>query len=190
VFVEDSGVRILASKGQLLDTQVRKDGYVNIPACASAGQVSHLLLDGRVCRWAGRRPEDPAGSPHRHRVETFAGWQGEGSTCKGRVDLDIPLAKGVEPKIVVDFKHRQGAPATQPSPSLELNQLKGDFRFDSTKGLSGQGISARAFDRPITAQIAAGGKPGQSQHAGQWPSGQVTVKKPHRLAQSSISRCR
>ncbi|RLU06446.1 TIGR02099 family protein, partial [Pseudomonas prosekii] len=30
VFIEDSGVRILASKGQLLDTQVR-DVYVNIP---------------------------------------------------------------------------------------------------------------------------------------------------------------
>ena len=44
VFVEESGVRILASKGQLLDTQV-KDVYVNIPH-APAGGDSHLLLTG------------------------------------------------------------------------------------------------------------------------------------------------
>lgn len=41
-------------------------------------------------------------------------------------------------------------------PTLDLNQLKGEFRFDSAKGLSGQNISAQAFDRPITAQIAPG----------------------------------
>jgi len=44
-------------------------------------------------------------------------------------------------------------------PTLDLTQLKGDFRFDSSKGLSGQNISAQAFDRPITAQIVADGKP-------------------------------
>src|SRR5450830_1508342 len=44
VFVEESGVRILASKGQLLDTGV-KDVYVNIPH-APAGKDSHLLLTG------------------------------------------------------------------------------------------------------------------------------------------------
>jgi len=45
-------------------------------------------------------------------------------------------------------------------PALELTQLKGDFRFDSTKGLSGQNITARAFDKPVTAQIFADGSPG------------------------------
>ncbi len=44
VFVEESGVRILADKGQLLDTQV-KDIYVNIPH-ALPGKDSHLLLTG------------------------------------------------------------------------------------------------------------------------------------------------
>jgi hypothetical protein len=43
---------------------------------------------------------------------------GRAKALKGHVDLDIPLAKGVEPKIVVDFKHRQGAPENQPNPSL------------------------------------------------------------------------
>ncbi|MCE6984219.1 hypothetical protein EI534_44095, partial [Pseudomonas frederiksbergensis] len=41
--------------------------------------------------------------------------------------------------------------------------LKGDFRFDFDKGLSGENISARSFDKPITAQIFAEGKSGQLQ---------------------------
>ncbi|OPG70216.1 hypothetical protein B1218_38650, partial [Pseudomonas ogarae] len=45
-------------------------------------------------------------------------------------------------------------------PVLELTQLKGDFRFDSHTGLRGKGISARAFDRPVTAQIVAEGRAG------------------------------
>jgi uncharacterized protein (TIGR02099 family) len=45
-------------------------------------------------------------------------------------------------------------------PPLELTQLKGAFRFDNAKGLSGSGIRAQAFERPITAQIYAEGKPG------------------------------
>ncbi len=61
-------------------------------------------------------------------------------------------------------------------PVLELTQLKGDFRFDSNKGLSGKGISARAFDRPVTAQIFAEGRAG-ALNTRVTASGQVEVKK-------------
>ena len=155
VFVEESGVRILASKGQLLDTQV-KDVYVNIPH-APAGGDSHLLLTGGFSGGLGDGlkilQEAPIGT-----ASTFAGWKGEGD-LQGSLDLDVPLAKGTEPKIVVDFKTDK-ARLQLAEPPLELTQLKGDFRFDSAKGLSGQKISAQAFDRPITAQIFAEGKPG------------------------------
>ncbi len=171
VFVEETGVRILASKGQLLDTKV-KDIYVNIPH-ALPGHDSHLLLTGGFAGGLGDGlkilQEAPIGT-----ASTFAGWKGEGD-LQGSLDLDIPLAKGTEPKIVVDFKtdkaHLQLA-----EPPLDLNQLKGEFRFDSTKGLSGQNISAQAFDRPITAQIAAGGKPGNLSTR-VTAKGQVTVKR-------------
>ncbi|AZE87594.1 YhdP family protein [Pseudomonas orientalis] len=171
VFVEESGVRILASKGQLLDTQV-KDVYVNIPH-APAGQDSHLLLTGGFSGGLGDGlkilQEAPIGT-----ASTFAGWKGEGN-LQGSLDLDVPLAKGTEPKIVVDFKTDK-ARLQLAEPTLDLTQLKGDFRFDSSKGLSGQNISAQAFDRPITAQIFAEGKPGAISTR-VTAKGQVTVKR-------------
>ncbi|WCM52168.1 YhdP family protein [Pseudomonas sp. WJP1] len=171
VFVEDSGVRILASKGQLLDTQVR-DIYVNIPH-VPAGHNSHLFLDGAFAGGLGDGlkilKEAPIGT-----AETFAGWEGEGD-LQGKLKLDIPLAKGEQPKILVDFKTAK-ARLKLPEPPLELTQLKGDFRFDSSKGLSGQNISARAFDKPVTAQIFAEGREGKL-NTRVTASGQVEVKK-------------
>ncbi|MFL1516712.1 YhdP family protein [Pseudomonas prosekii] len=171
VFIEDSGVRILASKGQLLDTQVR-DVYVNIPH-APAGQNVHMFLDGAFAGGLGDGlkilQQAPIGT-----AETFAGWEGEGD-LQGKLKLDIPLAKGDQPNIQVDFKTAK-ARLKLAEPSLELTQLKGDFRFDSNKGLSGQNISARAFDKPVTAQIFADGSPGKLDTRVA-ASGQVEVKK-------------
>ncbi|MBU6958118.1 TIGR02099 family protein [Pseudomonas sp. CVAP len=171
VFIEDSGVRILASKGQLLDTQVH-DIYVNIPH-APAGQNPHLFLDGTFDGGLGDGlkilQDAPIGTG-----STFAGWQGEGE-LQGSLKLDIPLAKGEEPKIVVDFKTAKSRLKLS-DPVLELTQLKGDFRFDSAKGLSGQNITAQAFERPISAQIYADGSPGKF-NTRVTASGQVAVKK-------------
>ncbi|MGE8190578.1 YhdP family protein [Pseudomonas sp. NPDC086278] len=171
VFVEDSGVRILASKGQLLDTQVR-DIYVNIPHVPT-GQSSHLLLDGAFAGGLGDGlkilQQAPIGTG-----ETFARWEGEGE-LQGKLKLDIPMVKGEQPKILVDFKTAK-ARLKLPEPALELTQLKGDFRFDSSKGLSGQNISARAFDKPVTAQIFADGSVGNIKTR-VTAAGQVEVKK-------------
>ncbi|MGF6112942.1 YhdP family protein [Pseudomonas frederiksbergensis] len=171
VFIEDSGVRILASKGQLLDTQV-SDIYVNIPH-VPAGQNVHLFLDGGFAGGLGDGlkilQQAPIGT-----ADTFAGWEGEGD-LQGKLKLDIPLAKGELPKILVDFKTAK-ARLKLAEPTLELTQLKGDFRFDSTKGLSGQNITARAFDKPVSAQIFADGSPGKL-NTRVAASGQVEVKK-------------
>jgi uncharacterized protein (TIGR02099 family) len=171
VFVEDSGVRILASKGQLLDTQVR-DIYVNIPHVAS-GKTSRLFLDGAFAGGLGDGlkilQQAPIGT-----AQTFAGWEGEGD-LQGKLKLDIPLAKGEQPKILVDFKTAK-ARLKLAEPTLELTQLKGDFRFDSARGLSGQNITARAFDKPVSAQIFADGSPGNLKTRVA-ASGQVEVKK-------------
>ncbi|MGZ0705691.1 YhdP family protein [Pseudomonas piscis] len=171
VFIEGSRVRIVASKGQLLDTRMR-DVFVNIPHVPS-GQSSHMYIDGAFAGGLGDGlkilQEAPIGTG-----STFTGWQGEGD-LQGKVDLDIPLAKGDEPKIVVDFKTDK-ARLKLSEPELELTQLKGDFRFDSTKGLSGDGISAQAFDRPVTAQIFADGRPGKP-NTRVVAKGQVAVKK-------------
>ncbi|WP_053152252.1 YhdP family protein [Pseudomonas sp. Pf153] len=171
VFVEDSGVRIYATQGQLLDTQV-KDVSVEIPHVPS-GQPSHLLLDGG---FAGGLKDGlkilqtaPIGT-----AETFAGWEGDGD-LQGRVKLDIPLVKSEQPKILVDFSTDK-ARLKLSEPALELTQLKGDFRFDSSKGLSGKNIAAQAFDRPVTAQIYAEGRAG-ALNTRVAASGRVEVKK-------------
>ena len=158
VFIDDAGVRIKAQSGQLLNTQVR-DVEVNIPHVV-AGEHNHLYLDGEFDGGLGDGlkilQDAPIGTG-----PIFAGWEGEGS-LKGKLKLDIPLAKGQKPKIVVDFATGD-ARLKIAAPALELNQLKGDFRFDFDKGLSGENISARSFDKPITAQIFAEGKSGQLQ---------------------------
>lgn len=171
VYVENSGVRVKASKGQLLNTQV-SNVMVNIPH-VPAGQVSHLFVDGdfsgALADGVKILQEAPIGT-----ASTFEGWQGEGP-LQGKLKLDIPLVKGQEPKIVVDFS-TDGARLKLSDPELELTQLKGDFRFDNAKGLSGKGVRAQAFDRPVTAEIAAEGKPGAN-ITRVVANGQVTVKK-------------
>ncbi|HEX8542855.1 MAG TPA: YhdP family protein [Pseudomonas sp.] len=171
VYVENSGVRIKASKGQLLNTQV-SNVLVNIPH-VPAGQDSHLLVDGDFAGGLADGvkilQEAPIGT-----ASTFAGWQGEGP-LQGKLKLDIPLVKGQEPKIAVDFS-TDGARLKLSDPVLELTRLKGDFRFDNAKGLSGKGVRAQAFDRPVTAEIAAEGKPGAN-ITRVVANGQITVPK-------------
>ncbi|MCI8209060.1 hypothetical protein AUC61_05865 [Pseudomonas sp. S25] len=155
VYVENSGVRVKASKGKLLNTDVSKV-LVNIPH-VPAGQPSHLLVDGNfsgdLADGVKILQEAPIGT-----ASTFAGWQGDGP-LDGKLKLDIPLVKNQEPKIAVDFR-TEGARLKLADPALDLTQLKGEFRFDNAKGLSGKGVRAQAFDRPVTAEIAAEGKPG------------------------------
>lgn len=170
VFIEDSGVRIKAQRGVLLDTKV-SDVSVDIPH-VDEGQQSHLYLDGDFDGSLGDGlkilKEAPIGTG-----EIFAGWEGEGP-LKGKVKLDIPLARGQRPKVQVDFATDDARLKVAP-PSLELSRLKGDFSFDLDKGLSGKGISLQAFGKPVTAQIIAEGQPGQMQTRVN-ASGQVSLK--------------
>lgn len=154
VFVENGGVRIRADKGQMLDTHVA-NVEVDVPH-SLPGQPSHLLVDGDFDGTLGNGvrilQEAPIGT-----AETFAGWQGEGP-LNGHLNMDIPLVKGQEPKVVVDFA-TQAARLQIAEPALDLSQLKGTFRFDYDKGLSGKDIAAQAFGQPLTAEIFAEGKP-------------------------------
>lgn len=158
VFIDDHGVRIKASTGQMLNTRV-SDVLVDIPH-VPAGEHSHLLVDGDFDGTLGDGvkilQEAPIGT-----AATFAGWEGEGD-LKGALKLDIPLARDTMPKVVVDFQ-TEGARLKLSEPVLELTQLKGDFRFDLDKGLSGKNIATTAFGKPVTAEIFAEGKPGQLQ---------------------------
>ncbi|MFT0867026.1 YhdP family protein [Pseudomonas sp. CAM1A] len=158
VYIEDTGVRILAHHGLLLDTKV-SDVSVDIPH-VEGDQHSHLILDGDFDGSLGDGlkilKEAPIGTG-----EIFAGWEGEGP-LKGKVKLDVPLAHGQRPKVLVNFATADATLKVAP-PTLELSQLKGDFTFDLDKGLSGKDISLRAFGKPVSAQISAEGQGGQIQ---------------------------
>lgn len=157
VFVEPNQVRVLASSGQVLDSRV-EDVKVSIPL--DTGKAPHLYVDGLVHSSMGDGlkilQDTPLG-----RSNTFAGWRGEGA-LEGRLQLDIPLAANAGAVgAVVDFS-ADGAHLQLPQPALDVHDIRGSFRYDSARGLSGRDIVARAFDRPLRATISAegqGGKP-------------------------------
>lgn len=157
VFVEPERVRIQASAAQVLDSRV-ENVKVNIPL--NTGKAPHLYVDGLVHSSMGDGlkilQDTPLG-----RSNTFAGWRGEGA-LEGHLQLDIPLAANAGPVgAVVDFR-ADGARLQLSQPALDLQGIVGAFRYDSARGLSGRDIVARAFDRPLRANISAegqGGKP-------------------------------
>lgn len=155
VYVEDSGVRVLADKGRMLGTDV-SDVTVEVPRVAD-GEHSHLLVDGAF----DGTLEDGLKILQDAPIGTgpiFAGWQGEGA-LNGRLKLDIPLVKGQQPKVLVDF-NTDNAHLKLSNPTLDLTQLKASMRFDYDKGLSSPAVSAQAFGQAVNAQIFAEGKPG------------------------------
>ncbi|MHC6227198.1 YhdP family protein [Pseudomonas sp. X10] len=170
VYIDDAGVRIKAQRGMLLNTRV-SDVSVDIPHVDS-GQHSHLHLNGTFDGSLGDGlkilQQAPIGTG-----EIFAGWEGEGP-LRGKLKLDIPLEHGARPKVLVDFSTADARLKITP-PTLDLTQLKGDFSFDFDKGLSGKGISLRAFGKPVSAQIIAQGKAGEMQTRIN-ATGQIAVK--------------
>lgn len=157
VLVEDSGVRVRLSEGRLLDSRIAT-ATATIPQ-VNPGQVSHLLLDAELQSSVGDAlkilQEAPLGT-----ADLFAGWQGEGA-LQGALKLDLPLAKGqTPPQVRVDFAS-QGARLVLANPSLELTELTGAFRFDSTQGLSAPSIRAQVLGHEVSGKALAEGRPGQ-----------------------------
>lgn len=157
VRVEDSGVSITASSGQILQSQVR-DVSVEIPHVPT-GEVSHLLVDGDIDSSLADGlkilQDSPIGAQH-----TFEGWTGEGG-LEGHLKLDIPLAKeqARQARVIVDFA-TESARLKIAKPELNLEQLKGKFRYDTDSGLSARSVSAQALGSRITGSIRAEGRSG------------------------------
>ncbi|WP_121222774.1 YhdP family protein, partial [Pseudomonas aeruginosa] len=155
VFVEDSGVRVLASSGNLLNSRV-SDVKVDIPL-GRPGQTPHLYVDGAVDSNLkdGIKLLQEAPIPTR---KIFAGWEGDGP-LQGHLKLDIPLDHDEAGKtgVVVDFS-TVGATLKMPSPKLDMSEVKGDFRFDLAKGLSAPAVQARVLGNEVRGRIVAEGR--------------------------------
>ena len=157
VFVEDSGVRIRAPFARVLDSRLR-DVQAQV-ALNEGGRVPRLKVTGALQSSVGDGlkilQDTPLG-----RSQTFAGWQGEGP-LDGRLQLDIPLARGGgEVQAVVDFA-TDNARLQLAQPALELQAIKAAFRYDSARGLSAPDIRARVFDRPLQGVARALGQGGE-----------------------------
>lgn len=156
VFIEDTGVRVRAPEGSLLNSRV-SEVEVDIPTVAAA-QAPRLKLTGRL---ASSIPdalqvlrEAPIGT-----AEIFAGWQGEGA-LDGHLALDIPLRKGgAAAHVVVDFRAAD-AKLNIAEPALAFDQLSGDFRYDTRSGLSAPQIRARLFGEAVRGRALAQGSKG------------------------------
>ncbi len=172
VRVEDTGVSINATSGQILNSQVR-DVSVEIPH-SNPGEVAHLHVDGDIdsnlVDGLKILQDSPIGATH-----TFAGWEGKGD-LNGHLNLDIPLAKGEASKarVIVDFDTDK-AQLKIAKPELNLEQVKGKFRYDTDSGLSGQNISAQVLGSRITGSIRAEGRNG-APRTRVLVGGQVSVK--------------
>ena len=157
VLIEDDAVRVRLQSGRLLDSQVN-DVTANIPLLHD-GKPPRLQLDGDVQSSLGDAikllQDAPLGTS-----EIFAGWQGDGALA-GRLQLDIPLQKGAKPGVVVDFA-TEGASLKLANPDLQLNKVKGAFRFDSAAGLSAPDVRAEVFGRQVSGKISAEGARGQA----------------------------
>src|SRR5690606_6725589 len=145
VLIEDHGVRVRLDHGRLLDSEV-SDVSADI-ALRQDGQPPRLKIDGGV---ASSLPdaikllqEAPLGV-----ADIFAGWKGEGRV-NGRLQLDIPLRKGLAPAVVVDFS-TDAAQLQLAEPALQLSGIQGAFRFDSARGLSAQQVRAQVFGRQVS----------------------------------------
>lgn len=155
VLIERSGVRVRIAEARMLDSTIREAtaeiilGQPDTPRrLAIKGAVQGGLADGLTLLQVA-----PIGT-----AQTFAGWKGEGE-LNARLDLDIPLGKGDRPRVVVDFSSRDAA-LYLAQPDLRIEQLVGDFRFDSERGLSASEISGRLFGQTLRGKASAVGKPG------------------------------
>jgi uncharacterized protein (TIGR02099 family) len=170
VLIDDRGVRIQVSQGQILNSSLSAVS-VNIPTVAKH-EVMRLALNGAlqssVADGLHILQEAPLGTQ-----ETFAGWQGQGP-LNGQLKLDIPLGGQEAPLVQVDFA-TEGAQLKISEPALSLTQLKGAFRFNSASGLSAPDVRAQVFGRPVRAKIIAEGAAGRTRTRVE-ANGQITLK--------------
>ncbi|GGK08074.1 YhdP family protein [Pseudomonas matsuisoli] len=154
VFVENAHVRVQAPTGKLLGSRVKD---VRVDIAKADDDIVHLKLQGEVSgsvddalKTLSEAPIPPA--------ERFGEWQGRGP-LQGTLDLDIPFRKGMLPKVVVNFE-TQGATFSTATPDLRFERVAGQFRFDSERGLSTEGVTAVFLGEPVKGQAAAIGRAG------------------------------
>jgi uncharacterized protein (TIGR02099 family) len=140
IFIEDDAVRIQVPQGRILDTQV-SNADISIPL-RHDGSTVHLYLKGELDSSVkdGLKILQETPLPT---AEIFKGWRGEGA-LKGSLDLDLPFDHELTPKVIIDFV-ANGARLQLANPALDVTNIRGAFRYDTTRGLSAPDIKAQVL---------------------------------------------
>ncbi|MCQ4318415.1 TIGR02099 family protein [Stutzerimonas zhaodongensis] len=155
VLIENSGVRVRVAEARMLDSRVH-DATADIPrgrdnsvmTLGIEGQVDGNLRDALTVMQVA-----PIGT-----AEVFSGWRGEGP-LSGTLKLNIPLAKGDRPEVAVDFSS-SSASLFIAQADLQIDEVAGDFRYDSEQGFSARSFRGRTLDTTVEGKAVATGKPG------------------------------
>lgn len=154
VLIEDSGVRVRLADARMLDSRVH-DTTADIPR-SPGGQAPRLNIEGQVngnLRDALTLMQvAPIGT-----ADLFAGWRADGP-LSGTLNLEIPLAKGGQPKVAVAFTSSVASLFIAQA-DLQLEALGGEFRYDSDHGFSASEFHGQTLGSPIRGKAIATGQP-------------------------------
>lgn len=156
VFLEPSGIRILANKGVISNTQLT-DININIPH-VDKPIITKLYLNAKISSTIDDTLKVLKSAPNEI-SHVFHDWQGAGNLI-GNIQLTIPLAKHHQPIIITNFSTKNGQLNLQ-HPVPALTNISGNFRYDSHLGLSSPSVSAYAFGNLIKGSITAKGTNGE-----------------------------
>ena len=88
----------------------------------------------------------------------FADWRGDGP-LNGTLRLGIPLAKGGQPQVDAEFS-TANASLFIAQANLQVDALRGDFRYESERGFSAKTFSGQTLGSAIKGRATATGAPG------------------------------
>lgn len=154
IFIEPSGVRVLASQGKINNTLLANIN-VNVPLVAKPA-ITHLYFNAEI----NSKIDDLLSVLKSAPVEIsniFKEWQGSGQ-LQGLLKLNIPLVKHQDPLIITDFSVTGGQLKSNQFPLPPITNIIGDFHYDSSKGLSSDKVTGYILGQPLLALITAEGK--------------------------------
>ena len=155
VLIENSGVRVRLAEARMLDSRVH-DATAEILRNHD-GQPPRLDIDGQV----DGHVRDALTLMQVAPIGTngiFADWRGDGP-LNGTLTLGIPLAKGGQPQVDAEFS-TANASLFIAQANLQVDALRGDFRYESERGFSAKTFSGQALGSAIKGGATATGAPG------------------------------
>ncbi|MFT0211655.1 YhdP family protein [Pseudomonas sp. F1_0610] len=155
VYISPGQVRVEHINGKILDTQV-SDAHVQVSFADSLSQLTvyaPMLSNVNDILTILRSAPLPVNQEH------FKDWDGAG-IVPAQLDLKMPLDDPDKIKVKVAFQPRLISLQMQ-AYDLSLSQLRGDFIFDSDKGIAGKNVQGRFLHNDFTGQVLATGKNGK-----------------------------